>query len=288
MKMTRSRMIALGVGVVFVVSIGTWLGNRGEKESTGSVATGPSAATHPAGGDDSSAAVAVVQVVERNTDTFPNLLFEWTPESASAPFTIDEQGLHLLDSIANETDPAKLQAHRLVLGTAGVPLAKCGALVIYSTTYLGKGRAADAQRFYAYEKLPATIDIPAGFVGDKLEYDLEKAKQAFPLAVMDVRLVPKDATVKVAAAGGDKITVACAGTSKTLGAGEAARLLETKSAVAVTEVPVKSEPIGGGAAVEFFPRVEHGVIQFGTELSIQYVGRLRMAGKTPQVEGDLP
>ncbi len=288
--MSKSRIISIGAAVVVVIGIVVWMLNRDKNESTGSTQIN-SPAANPARADDGGLPVMVVQIIERNTDTFASPLFEWTPERLEAPFSIDEQGtVHLLGSIANETDAANLLAHRLVLGTAGVPLAKCGALVIYSTAYVGKGRAADVQRFYAYEKFPAAIDIPAGFGGDKLEYDLEKSKQAFPVAVMEVRLIPKDPAVKVSAVGNDKITVMCAGAMKTLAAGEAAPFGENSRAIAVTELAVKSEPIGagGGAAVEFLPRVEHGSIQFGTVLSVQYLGNFRAASKMLEAEGDLP
>ncbi len=293
MHLSKTKWIAIGATagcLLLTALLLTAVGCRGKGDSGG-----PSSATSaPASSDGSTSQaaaagppVAVIEVVERHTDSFPASVGELTDAPFDPPFTIEEGGLCLLDSIAGETDPAKLQAHRLTLGSPGVPLAKCRVLLIYTTHYAGAGRNWDDQRYYAFAAGPARVAIPAGSSPDKFEYDLETADSAFPMAMMGIRLLPADASVNCELGGDDKLAVACAAVSKALTAGQGAQVLMQERTIPVTEKPVMSRPVGGGgAAVEFVAGVNHGLIRFTSALSVKYLGKFPTL--SADVQGDTP
>ena len=285
MDSKNTKLIAIGAAVAVVLVIGIILLTRGGKKDLPLPPSGD-----PKDGDNASAAFIVLQVVERHRDTFPKPLGNLSSEAADPPFIWDEGGVSWADGIANETDADRLRGRGLILETPGVAPAKCQVLVIYSIVYTGTGRQFDAHRYYAFEKLPATIAVPAGFTGDKLEYDLETADNAFPYAAMAVRLLPKDATVQLASVDNDKIAVTFDGVSQTLAAGETASLKEASRTLPVTELAVTSRPINdkNAPAVEFSPRVDHGLIQFSTVLSLQLLGKAPIMPAVIESEGDLP
>lgn len=251
-------------------------GGGGASSATGgAAATASGTGVQPGGDDDVIPAgaprVAVIVIDERHTDTFARSLGDLEPEQPDAPFSIDNGVVRWTPDLVAETDAGKLAQARLTLGTPGVPLGKCTALVVHSVRFTGKGRAWDEQRYFAFEKAPATVQLSPNYTGAALEYDLETAEAALPFMAMGVRLMPPESSVRLEAAG-ESFSATVGGQAKPVSAGASVDVWTATRAIKVTEAAVKSTPIGGGAEVEITPAVDHGNVTFTTTVSVRLLG----------------
>ncbi|MCG3179813.1 MAG: hypothetical protein BIFFINMI_02159 [Phycisphaerae bacterium] len=238
--------------------------------------------------------VQVVQIVERNGDTFPGPLVEYDdaapegdePAPPHCPFQV-VAGRLVIGRDRPGDDPA---TDELVLSDPDTPLSACKLVVLHTIVYEGKGRTGQADRYYGFAGATGRLPLPRPPAGEKWEHDPSADDAPFTEAVRSVRLFPADGEAIVLEAAADgKLTVTLGAWKKELAAGASADADAQTRDLAVGELPVAAasvtddddlfnetpRPVGGAEALA--PGTDHGRITFTTRLTVTNLGLLPAA-----------
>jgi len=226
--------------------------------------------------------VLLVRIVEKNLDKFPEPLGLLEDTAVNPPWTVAGGKVRLNPSAAMTVDPLVLREHNLDLGKADVPLAHCGVLVARCIGYHGRGRYAQRLGYYAFERLPAEVPLAPPVLDDRFEYDRARSCDPFPLAIEQIRILGehKDGIV-VAADDNGRLAVQWGGKKHVLASGQAVTLFKGVRKIHVLEKALPRSAVRvEGPPVELpdpvFPAQDHGTIEFRTELTVRFVGQLKV------------
>ena len=270
--MARTSYVSVSVvGVLTALLLALCLGSPG--------CDGEQAPLPPKGDGADGTAVTVLEILEQNTDTFPEPFSLGDDEAVDAPFMRIGDRVELARDVADATDPEVLEQHALVLNDPKVPLAKCRVLVAHQIAYNGTGRQGTRWRYYAFAKLPASIALPGTPKGDRFEHDPGRSRVPFTVGIADVRVLGDEAgtlTIEPTDEAG-KVRVRVGEDVKDLSAGKTQVLLTRQKTIHVVEKPLARDAVTwDGPGADKLPAVlrpgrDHGRITFKTELTITYV-----------------
>lgn len=224
--------------------------------------------------------IMAVEILEQNTDSFPEALNVCGDTVAGMPFKILRGHAVLDGSIADETDAKLLAAHGMRLGTRGVPLSRCRVLVLHTIVYGGVGRDATRHEFHAFEKLPVSLQLPAAPAGDVFRYDPAKDAAPFMIATERIRVLadrPSEILIEPGKNEGS-VRVTLGKVSKLLAAGELADLFDRIREIRVTEEALASDQVlwkgkkPDNLPASLLPARNHGQIKFTTKLKVKNWG----------------
>ena len=236
-------------------------------------ATAPSQPTKPV------EKAVVVEILEENSDTFKRPLMVGGAVAFTEPFRVVDKTVLLDPRAAKTTDSQVLDEFSLILEKPKRPLAQCGVLVLHTIQYNGVGRRGPSRDYYAFEKLPVGVPMPAAPGGAKFQHDPARSPLPFAIAVEHIRILGDKPTKLALAAGeGGKLSVIFGDKTVLLAAGETAKLHQRAQQIAVTEKGLRNDQVRwkgkapANPAKYLYPPRDHGVAKFTTRISIRYLG----------------